>query len=298
MMNRRSSSIAAPERPRLMPPAQIALFGLLLLLALYLVHAGPDLPQRLQGASFSDPLSLAYLNAWLRAEPENDGLRLRLAEHQARNGRLDLARTTLAPLLGPAGATRGHHVEAEALALDILNRALWRHRPGTPGFVQARRAVLAQMERLAVLPLEPPQLVPYARQAVALGAPELALRFYRRRLASGLPLGMPLYAEIARLQLGLGRYREAAATCLRGMEHATGRAEQRRLFLTALGALQSGNLLPEALAAAERHGRPLADDPETLRFLTRLARRANRPDLAERYVTRLLSPRRAAEERP
>ncbi len=52
--------------------------------------------------------------------------------------------------------------------------------------------------------------------------------------------------------------------------------------------LQSGNLLDEALAQAERHGGKLLDDPEVLRYLTRLALAANKPEQASRYVERLL----------
>jgi hypothetical protein len=64
--------------------------------------------------------------------------------------------------------------------------------------------------------------------------------------------------------------------------------EQRTLFLQALQTLQAGNLLDEALAEAERHGGKLLDDAEVLRYLTRLALAANKPDIAAKYVERLL----------
>jgi hypothetical protein len=53
-------------------------------------------------------------------------------------------------------------------------------------------------------------------------------------------------------------------------------------------ALQSGNQLNEALLAADQQLGSLARDRETLRFLTRLALAAGRPDVADRYARRLI----------
>ncbi len=59
-------------------------------------------------------------------------------------------------------------------------------------------------------------------------------------------------------------------------------------MLNALRTLQSGNLLADALSTAEQEIGDLADDHDTLYFVTNLARAAGRPDVADRYVRRLL----------
>lgn len=292
-MRRYWNSTATIDRRRLMPPMQILVFGLLVLAALLALHAGPTLQQRLQASAFSDPLSMAYLNAWLRAQPDDQRLRLTLAYREVTEGRLDAAARTLAPLLADSQGDDAFALEAQGLQLDLLSQALWRETPGTPGFARARAAVLAQMEKLARLPLPPATLEQYANQAIALDAPEQALLFYRRLLARQPVETVRVSADIAALQLARGHYRAAAAIDFLAMQRALSLAERRRLFLAGLAALQAGNLLDEALAAAARLGPLLGDDPDTLRYLTRLARSANRPDLAERYVDRLLYPSRS-----
>lgn len=87
--------------------------------------------------------------------------------------------------------------------------------------------------------------------------------------------------------LASGDYRGAAAIQFQLMEKAP-RNEKRKYFIAGVRALQSGNLLNEALTEAGTHLAPLANDRETLIFLSRLALSANRPDLAQRYIRRAL----------
>ena len=62
--------------------------------------------------------------------------------------------------------------------------------------------------------------------------------------------------------------------------------------------LQSGNLVQEALAAAEQHlFEELAGDSTVLKFLIRLSLAANRPDRAQRYAWRALGIDRT-EQKP
>ncbi|MCD6061020.1 MAG: pelB [Moraxellaceae bacterium] len=305
-MSTTSTSTARPERQRLMPLTDIILFGALVLGSLLALHAGSSLQQRLETTALADPLSIAYLNAWLQAAPDDDRLRLILAQRERLSGELDTALVTLAPLLDGrrrgAASSNGALLEAETLLLDILSQQLWRKAPGTPGFAAARTQVLRQMDRLATLPLDPAQYEQYANQAIALQAPAQALRFYRRLLQTQPYETVRIRGDIAALYLQQGLYRDAAQIYFMNMERAMSLAERRRHFTAALRALQAGNLLDEAMAAAAQRGRGLMNDPPTLEFLTRLARAANRPDLAEYYVVRLLrlppAPVQDAEAQP
>ena len=83
-------------------------------------------------------------------------------------------------------------------------------------------------------------------------------------------------------------YRRRAQQVFNQMSTATSLEQRRTLFFRALRILQEGNLLLEALAAANAHIGRLAGDRETLIFLTRLALSANRPDLAQVYVRQAL----------
>ena len=75
---------------------------------------------------------------------------------------------------------------------------------------------------------------------------------------------------------------------LQASQKSSNPSQARAYFLSALRTLQSGNRLPEALTMAEQNIGSRADDRETLFFVTRLARAAGRPDVADRYVRRLL----------
>lgn len=288
MQNRRWNSAASPERRRFMPASHILLFGLLLLGALLAVFPGQRLERRLDSSAFADTLSLAYLQAWLRGEPHNARLRLILARRQLLAGEADVAAATLAPLL-QGGTADAYYTEAALLLqLDMLEQRLWQQAPGSAAFATARAALLQQLDAVAERPWSAEQLQKFARLAVALQAPEQALRYWRRLLAADPYEAMTAYEGMADLQLAAGHYREAAATHFQAMAVAPDRRLRRQHFLAGLRALQAGDLQAEALAAAQRYEALLADDDVTLEFLARLARAANRLDLAESYVARLL----------
>lgn len=293
MQNRRSNSVAVPERRRFMPAGHIFLFGLIVAGTLVAVFPGERLQRRLDSSAFSDPLSIAYLEAWLRARPEDDRLRLVLVRRQAVEGALARAGLTLAPLLD-AGGSSSYYNEAEALQLDLLMQALQKQKRDTPAYEAARLVVLQQLEKLSRLHWEPGQLEQFVNEALALDAPDHALLFLHRLLETEPYEGVHVRSDIAALQLGQGRYREAAATHFLAMDHAYSTAEKRQQFMAGLSALQSGNLLDEAMTAADARWEQLADDPDTLEFLARLARSANRLDRAEFYVSRLLRQRLGA----
>jgi TolA-binding protein len=84
-----------------------------------------------------------------------------------------------------------------------------------------------------------------------------------------------------------GDYRRAAALLFQEMSTAP-ENKKRTLYLAAVRTLQSGNLLNEALTAAESHLGTLENDREVLIYLTRLALAANRPERAQYYIHRAL----------
>jgi hypothetical protein len=83
-------------------------------------------------------------------------------------------------------------------------------------------------------------------------------------------------------------YRGAAAINFADMLKSRDLSQRRRFFQSGVRALQSGNLIAEALAAGENHINGLADDKDTLLFMARLALAANRPDRSQFYIRRAL----------
>ena len=105
---------------------------------------------------------------------------------------------------------------------------------------------------------------------------------WRQRL---LALGRPIETTEP---TGPDAYRRRAQSAFDQMNTAASLEQRRTLFFRAIRILQEGNLLMEALTAADAHIGRLAGDRETLIFLTRLALSANRPDLAQVYIRRAL----------
>ncbi len=288
MQNRRSTTTAIPERRRLMPAGRILLFGLAVLIALAAVYPGQQLQRRLETGDFSDALSLAYLQAWLRAQPDKVRLRLVLAQRQIVEGKPEQARLTLRPLLLAGDIGGDDYAQAQNLFLQLLSRELWQEAPGSAGFVRRRDVLLAQMQLMAAQGLSARELEGFADTALALGVPEQAEMYWRQLLLKTPAAAADLLARIAGLQLGRGDYRGAAASYFEAMTAASKPQEKAFYFRAGLAALQSGRLLDEAVHEAEARWTSFADDAVTLEYLARLARAANRLDLAERYVSRLL----------
>ncbi|AGW94774.1 tetratricopeptide repeat protein [Cupriavidus sp. DF5525] len=282
-----SKSAAPAERERLLPPALVLTFTAMVGVGLALMFPRETLRERLLGQGRTmDGLTVAYLEAWSKAAPDDPGFMAVLAEQYARSGRLDEAEAMLARMQ----ALQRADLSATILRtrIDIAQQRTWAAQPDTPERAQflaqaqallkeatARRWTIAELQRLAM-------------QARELGATDALAGFYRELARADRGHADFWNRQLAEIAVSGGNYRDAARALFAAQARAGTLAEQRALFLKAVQTLQSGNLLDEALAEAERHAGPLLDDPEVLRYLTRLALAANRPEQAARYVERLL----------
>ncbi len=237
----------------------------------------------------TDNLTEAYLHNLMRTDPDNPDLRLVLARTQMQNGLFDRVRDTLAPAIAAGNE-------------DTRQRArwlLWRSEEARylrlPKDAPQRKAMFADLQRqlseLVALKWDEHLQTEIARKALAFGdiAPSLAL--VEQLAASNERQNPYAYANAAETALANGKYRAAAEFYLIAGEHSTEIAAQRRNFLLAMRALQSGDMLPDALMLAEKHlarNAALSDDGEILELLVRFARAARRPDLADKYARRLL----------
>lgn len=292
----RFASTAAPDRPRFASPGQILGFGLVVVLALLAVFPDQSLERRLESTAYGDSISLAYLGAWLRAKPDDHHLRLVLARRQIQQGEWRQAEASLTPLLA-SGEVEGYdRAEAELMLLDLREQQMWRQPPDSPGFAEAKAVFLKQLEVSTDYGWEASRLEAFANQAMALGDTKLGRRLYVRLLKDNPYHSLGWYERIARLDLAEGNYREAANIYFRALPYTLDMEQRRQYLLTGLKILQSGNLLREAVAAGEAHLGPLGNDSQTLLYLIRLALASNRPDLAEKYVARLLKQRVSAKE--
>ncbi|MDR5753903.1 MULTISPECIES: tetratricopeptide repeat protein [unclassified Caballeronia] len=279
-------SPAEPDRERLFSPIVIAAFGLLVMLMLMLAFPRERLQERLLQGQKTDTLTIAYLEAWLRIAPDNAEVLTELTRQYLKAQRIADAERLLARL----AVSSDEDAQARSLKvrIELAETQAYALKPDDP----ARAARLRELDRLltaaAGKPWPPGELEAFAAKAAALGDAALAGRYYAR-LADAEPARAGEWLEAsAKLALGARDYAAAADAFFAARGKAHGIDEERRLFLSGVEAWQAGNRLNEALLAADQQLGSLARDRETLRFLTRLALAAGRPDLADRYARRLI----------
>ncbi|MHA7684185.1 tetratricopeptide repeat protein [Cupriavidus sp. PET2-C1] len=301
MPSKASKSPAPPERERLLPPAFVLTFAAMVGIGLALMFPRETLRERLLGEGRAvDGLSVAYLEAWLRATPEDSDFMAVLAEQYARTGRLEEAEHMVGRLEARyAASTQGPVRNRSAADAELPNQILrtrieitqqraFAALPDTPERKHYIELLSRMLDQALPMEWERADLEELATTARAINALKPAQQFYLA-LAKRDPARAELWnAQAASVALAGGDYRQAADALFAAQARAADPAEQRRLFMAALKTLQSGNELDRALDQAEQHGGKLLDNAEVLRYLTRLALAANRPELAARYVQRLL----------
>lgn len=286
-MSSNSSADRPPQRERFAGPLAIgglAGVGLLLLVMLY---PEKSLLRLLAAPEVQSPAQQRYLEALLQLRQDDIELLMVLVRSYLAAGCVEKAsrlvqkpsQRPLPPRLQEALMRLRYEVYRQELEWSVADdperEAVRRRYADQVVQLQRQGATTADLER-------------YLADARSLGERETVGRL-ERLLAPAAPVPLPDTVENrAAAALGRGAYREAAAVYFSAIQEEMPLDRHRRYFLAGLRILQSGNLLEEALAAADRHLGRLADDRQSLLFLTRLALAANRPDRAQRYVRRAL----------
>ncbi|MFJ5382736.1 tetratricopeptide repeat protein, partial [Cupriavidus sp. CER94] len=291
MSSNKSKSAAAPERERLLPPALVLTFTAMVGVGLALMFPRETLRERLLGQGRTvDGLTVAYLEAWSRVAPNDTSFMSVLAEQYARSGRLDDAETMLERMMAVQGQDMTGHILRTRI--EITQQRAYAAQPESPE--RAERLALMKdllkqatadgaMRRWSLADLQT-----LATQSRQIGDADAASVLFRT-LGKRDPANLDFYnRQLASIALAGGNYRDSAQALFDAQARSKNLYEQRTLFLQALQTLQAGNLLDEALVEAERRGARLLEDPDVLRYLTRLALAANKPDVAAKYVERLL----------
>lgn len=284
------------ERQRLVSPLCIVGFGALVSLALVIVFPRGTLEHRLLDTKPADALTVAYLEAWLRADPNNDDVTYQLARQYLSELRIDDAeRLAAKQRTSPDAQVRKRALLFE---IEIAERRVYSLPDGDIGRARWTEQLDGLLNGAASLAWSSEQLELLAAKAVALNDGALAGRYYHR-LAS-LESGRASYwlGKESAVELAGGHYREAADAAFAAEAAVPSLNEKREFFLAGLRALQAGNLLSDALDAARTHIGSLADDARTLRFLIRLALAAGRSDLAADYASQLLKASSRGAHKP
>lgn len=284
MLRQRSTlAVARDKRPHLLPRGVLPLFVLLVLAALGLMYPYTTLLDRILNDTRGDELTVGYLNAMLRTDPHNPELRLRLARQWLSRNDFAAARRVLMPLLADDVPRR---IEARMLLWEVAEQEWRRLAADDTRRDSVRRALLQELHELARLPVSEVDRFELARRALELGDRALALTIYRNSANGALPVDW--FAEQSRSYLAAGEYEAAAEVLMIARRRELRPLAARRLYFEAEGVMRQSGRVADALALAERELRGLANDPEVLEYLTRLALAAGRPDIASKYARQML----------
>lgn len=284
MLRQRSTlAVARARRPRLLPRGVLAVFVVLVLAALVLMYPYRVLLDRVLHDTRGDQLTVDYLRAMLRTDPNNADVRLMLARQWLGRNEFAAARSVLTPLLaGPAA----RQVEARLLLWEVAEQEWRRLADGDPQREAVRRSLLQELHQLARLPLTELDRFELAVRGLELGDRAFALAIYRDLREGQLPPDW--FLSQSRLYLGQGEYEAAAEVLMIARHRERAPAAARRLFFAAVDALRQSGRVADALALAERELGALGNEVEALEYMTRLALAAGRPDIAAKYARRML----------
>ncbi|HYU14412.1 MAG TPA: tetratricopeptide repeat protein, partial [Candidatus Acidoferrum sp.] len=270
-------------RRRLFPPVSVVAFVVAAAggLAALRVAAGASRPELAEPGR--DPLTLAYLRAFVAGHPDDAAMRLRLGREQLALGQFAGAEQTLAPLLAAGPPER----EAMRLSLDI-SLAGWRAAPAeTPGRAGAEARALSTVELLSGPSATVDELTLAATAARELGRPDLAARAAERAAGLDHESCSMWFAHAARDHLAAAEPASAAASRLRAYECGSDGPDARALALEALAAQIGADLGTDALRFAERLVARFPDDREILARAEALALANGDPRRARHFARRL-----------
>ncbi len=273
------------SRPRIAPTWLVLLLAGVVLITLYLVHPRGGLRSRMTSTDAPSDLSIAYLEAWLRVQPDNTDILSVLGTQYVRLGRIEDARRIAGRMEAiPTDAMRR---AAQLLRLTADTQEAFALPANDPGRDAALARLRVQLANAATLSWSNADLHMLADAAASVNAQQVAMQLFAR-LADQDPAQQAHWnREVVRFAMYAGDYRGAADGWFRLQANATTFDAQRRCFIEGIRALQSGNLLNDALTAADQHGAAFAHDHDTLVVLLNLARAAHRPDLVDRYAKAL-----------
>jgi predicted Zn-dependent protease len=276
----------AVEPERVFSPGGILLIAGAVLGVLVVLFPEESFKAAVLRSQAMDAVSLAFARALVGAMPDQPQFQLMLARRYLAVGETAAAREAVARALASGAPELAQ--EAELLAFHVAEQEVYARPEASPARTEGEADLRRRLASLFVRSWEAPQWVELSERALKLGERQLAMSAYRKLAALPGDDAATWAVKAAEAALGQGEHRMASRLYFDASEKAMSFDQRRTHFLLALRTLQAGNLLDEALTAADERLGPLAQDEATLLYLVKLARAADRPAMAERYVRALL----------
>ena len=269
------------------------LFACLLLIIVVCWLAFPrDLALTLRNARL-DAVTLSYMQAWLKAKPDDHDLRLLMARELIVMGRFDEADVQLDRV---EAANAGYQSQVRWLRLQWDFKRLMAMEPELRDASRLQAETLASVRSQDWSTLTTEQRRELAEMALVLGEVQQTVRYYRL-LATEAERPSDWYEKAGRVLLGQGNYLSSGLAYGEAMEASADATVRRQYFLEALAALEAGSLHDVALRFASRYEHLYYQDKAMLYRLMRLAQAGGNLAQAQRYAVRLLRLNGRGEQR-
>lgn len=271
------------ERLRVVGLHELLAFLLLIAVVCWMIFPR-DLSTALRNARL-DAVTFSYMQAWLKAKPNDDELRLLMVRELVLLGRFREAEEQLALISG-----HGHFHDDDVAWLRLMKDfyRLMALPPEERIGSALESETVARLNALDSGVLSRKQREEFAEMALALGQAEIAAQAYGRiAIQSDSP--SVWHERAARAQLVHGHYQRAAQSYIRAMDARGDYDVRKTYFLSAMDVLVAGGLHGEALALAERRERSFLDDKEVVYRLMMLAQSGGDMARAQRYAVILLN---------
>lgn len=261
---------------------QLLVVALLVVALLMAIFPRKTLIEQLYQQQALDDLTLSYVQNLYRTNPKNSDAALLLARTQQDVMDIPKLESLLVGLVA-SGDLRQRN-EARAVLLKAYRNRLGKEIDNQEA--SHLTASLVGMLQAAKADQLPDSLArAFGDEAFMLNMPQLGVAYYGKLHIDQSASALEGFGDRA---LGNGQHAAAATYYFMAQEHAASIDESRRLFQSGIRALMAASLFTQAMDEARLRLGDLADDPPTLRFLSRTALAAGDPVAAADYARRLV----------
>jgi hypothetical protein len=271
------------------PISVIIFLTVVTVVVLFLLFPKKELMRNIAQQRQADIVALKYLQNLLEIYPLDINIKLLLAEQNISRGDIQKTIRLITPYMKQKPVTKN-----DWRALWLYYQVIRTETYAAPEISYARIKGLKRMrdilQRLAVGPLPPNDLLQLADDALSVNNPKLSIAIYKKIIAMKITptQSSEVYVRAAKNALAYGEYKICAKLYFLAQQQATILDARRKYYISGLKALQSGNLLDNIMNVAQQHLGELKDDQATLLFLNNLAIAANKPNIAETHIKKAL----------
>lgn len=268
----------------------VVVFSLLLLVGFFLLFPKTQVLKQLATETGPDPISIVYLNSLVEDEPSNFYYRFLLTAQDIALGYWGAASNQLYFLEKNADKSNADF-QTRILWLNFklnINLAYQRH-PGTPARRVSEDKAYYYLTQLVSRETSQDKLNYMAVSALGLNHPETAMVIYKKLLYLYPMQTKTMTAQIARTALMSGSYQLSGDLYFKAAHMAKTVPQIREYILLGLKAYQSNKLFEAGFTQLKSFENPLIINNDMALFLTKYALAANRPDVAEKYITQVLN---------